>query len=277
MRKIFSIIAVFTLVTVLFSGCEKKGDPPVLPPLETMKIDFSDFSSVSKSADITGFDNSVKGVSNGNYQFASSVARFWNILLTINLAIPVASFAGSFDQTPAYLDNKTWQWSYSVNAVGATYNARLTGQIRDNDVKWEMHISKDGAGAFAEFLWFEGTSALNGKSGQWILNNKNDASVSEKLLTIDWTRENEIVGSVKYTYVKNDQYNESYIEYGLKDAALNAFYNVHLYEPTVLHSFVDVFIEWSTTNHNGHVKAFYEFTDNNWHCWDSNGNDVLCN
>jgi hypothetical protein len=168
MRKILSLIAVATFLTI-FTGCEKKGNPPALPPVETMKIDFSNFTAVKKSADIIGTDASLKGVGNGNYQYASTVARFWNSILTVNLVIPVAAFAESFDHSPVYLDKKLWQWSYNVTVVGATYKARLTGLIRDNDVKWEMYISKEGIGSFAEVLWFEGTSALDGKSGQWKL------------------------------------------------------------------------------------------------------------
>jgi len=277
MKKLLSLILVITLSAGFFTGCKKdKGDPPTLPPLGTMKIDFSEFTDSKKSAEITGIENSIKGVENGNFLYAASVAGFWNLILTLNLAIPVASFSESFNHTPAYLDNRTWQWAYSVNVLAGTYKARLTGQIRDNDVKWEMYISKEGIGAFAEVLWFEGTSDLDGTNGQWILNNKTDSAL-EPLLQIDWTLENEAVASVKYTYIKEDISYGSYIEYGLQSSILNAFYNIHIYESVYTQSFVDIFIEWSTTNHNGHVKAYYKYTDQAWHCWNSNGNDVVCN
>ena len=68
------------------------------------------------------------------------------------------------NKTPGYLDNKTWEWSYDFNIIGATYKARLTGQIRTTDVKWEMNISKNGIGAFDEILWYEGISKLDGTS-----------------------------------------------------------------------------------------------------------------
>ena len=276
MRKLLSIIAIAMLVTI-FSGCEKKGNPPALPPIETMKIDFSNFSATKKSAEISSAEASGKSVGNANYKFASTVARFWNSILTVNLVIPVAAFTESFNQTPVYADKKLWEWSYNVNVVGAIYKARLTGKIRDNDVKWEMYVSKEGIGAFDELLWFEGTSALDGNSGQWILYYKTDALATSPLLQIDWTRVNDTVGSVKYTYIKEDSAKDSYIEYGLTSSPLNAFYNIHLYESTYLNNFVDVFVEWSTTAHNGRVKAFYYFTDNAWHCWNESGNDTVCN
>jgi hypothetical protein len=283
MKTKLSVALIIILSTIFIIGCKKdNAEPPVLPPLSTMKIDFSDFTSGKKSEVINGYENATKGVANGNYQFASSVAGFWNLLLAINLTIPVTSFSESFNQTPAYLDNKTWQWTYSVNVLAGTYKARLTGQVRDNDVKWDMYVSKEGVGAFPEVRWFDGTSALDGNSGQWIL--YYSVAFPEPLLQIDWTLQNEVIVSIKYTYIrvkKDDRTTDpsygSYIEYGLQNSSLNAFYNVHLHESVFTNSFVDVFIEWSTTNHNGHVKAFYKYTDNNWHCWNSNGNDIVCN
>jgi hypothetical protein len=279
MKRTFSLLIIVILSATLFTSCEKKGNPPVLPPLATMKIDFSDFTSRKKSAEIIGTESETNSVGNANFVYASSVAGFWNTLLALNLVIPVASFSESFNQTPAYLDNKTWQWSYSLNVLAGTYKARLTGQIRDNDVKWEMYISKEGVGAFSELLWFSGTSALDGNSGQWILNNS--VAFPEPMLRIDWIQENDVVGSIKYTYIRakkddrtTDPYNGSYIEYGLQNASFNAFYNVRLYN---LSSFADIFIEWSTSAHNGHIKSYSHYTDNNWHCWNEIGSDIVCN
>lgn len=283
MKKLIYFALILILTAGITTSCKKKqGDPPVLPPVESMKIDFSNFTSGTKSAEIAGIENGVKGIENGNFTYAASVAGFWNLILTLNLVVPVASFAEAFNHDPEFIENSTWQWVYSVNVVGGTYKARLTGQIRANDVKWEMFVTKEGIGAFPEFMWFEGTSALSGDSGQWMLNHS--AAFPEEFLKIDWVRENETVGDIKYTYVRakkddrsTDPANGSYIEYGLQNSTLNAFYNIHLYDAFVSQTFVDIFIEWSTSTHNGHVKAFHKYTDNLWHCWDSNGNDITCN
>jgi hypothetical protein len=282
MKKPFSFLIIFILSATLFTRCEKKGDPPVLPPLATMKIDFSDFTSRKKSAEIIGIENQTYGISNANFVYASSVAGFWNTLLALNLVIPVASFTESFNQSPVYLENKTWQWSYSVNVLAGSYKARLIGQIRDNDVKWEMYISKEGVGAFSELLWFSGTSALDGNSGQWILNCS--VAYPEPMLQIDWTQENDVIGSIKYTYIRaqkddrtTDPYKGSYIQYGLQNTSFNAYYNVRLYGLSDLSSYADVFIEWNTPTHNGHVKSNSHYNDSNWHCWNEVGSDIVCN
>ena len=276
MKRIFVLLFLAFIVSVFFPGCEKKGDPPALPSIETMKIDFSNFSMDGKSA-AAGINN--KGVENSNWSFAATVAGVWNTILIYNIAIPVAAFNIAVDHKPVYLSDKKWEWRYSVSAVGATYNARLTGQIRDNDVKWEMYIDKEGVGGFGEFLWFEGTSALDGKSGQWILNHSSE--FQDPMLQIDWTWDGEKIGSIKYTYIRElnnegstDLFNGSYIEYGLTGNTLDAYYDVHFYESVILEDFVDVNIEWSTTGYNGRVKAYYHFQDENWHYWDGNGNDM---
>jgi hypothetical protein len=278
MKNLFSILIAITLVGGLFWGCKKKGDPPVLPPSETMLIDFSEFVIPSKSSII---ESNVRSVENSNWDLASSVAGLWNIILAAKLAVPVAAFQHAVDNQPVYLDNKKWEWSYSVSAIGSTYKARLTGQIRDTDIKWEMYIAKEGVGAFTEFLWFEGTTEPDGKSGQWILNHSQILKVP--MLQIDWTLNGTSVGSIKYTYIMElnesgdpETFKGSYIEYGLTTNTLNAYYTVHLNITGIENDFEDVFIEWSTSAHNGRIKSGYFFQDELWHCWDGSGNNVDC-
>jgi hypothetical protein len=282
MKKLSSVSLVIALIAVLFSGCEKNENSPALPPVKSMTIDFSDFSTGKKSAAIDFQNKGNTASTSYNWLLASTTAGFWNLILTVNLVVPVAAFNKAIDNKPVYIDNKKWEWKYSVIVLGATYNARLTGQIQTNDIKWEMYISKDGVGAFTEFLWFEGTSALDGKSGQWIL--YHSQLFKEKMLQIDWTISGTDIGSIKYTYVRDlkdnrttDLFKTSYIEYGLTSNTLNAFYNIHYNISSTINDFKDVYIEWSTTTHDGHIKAVHYFQDSNWHCWNSTGTDVVCN
>jgi hypothetical protein len=144
-----------------------------------------------------------------------------------------------------------------------------------------MYISREGIGAFDELLWYEGTSNLDGKSGQWILNHSQQ--FPEPMLQIDWVVAGSAIGNIKYTYIRDlkddrsaDPFKNSFIEYGLTTNTLNAFYNIHQ-NTGVANIFNDVFIEWSTTNHNGHIKSNNNFQDDLWHCWDETGNNVTCN
>ncbi len=255
MKKLLSIGLMVILAAALFSGCKKnKEDPPSLPPLGSMTIDFSNFASLKKSADLF---SDQKGIENSNWEYAATVAGFWNIILTTTLAVPVSAFKLSIDQDPVYLDNKTWEWSYNVSVVGVTYNARLTGQIGASEVIWKMYISGD----FPEFLWFEGTSKLDGTGGQWILYQSYESQVA--LLQIDWTKASSSIGTVKYTYVKNDAFKNSNIEYGLTSGDLDAYYNVYYFNGF---KFSEVDIEWSTSNHNGRVRSA-DYLDGEWYSW----------
>jgi hypothetical protein len=269
MKKIFPLVFILILSTGFLTGCKKdKGLPPVLPPQESMLIDFSNYTSASKSGDLTP---AQKGTENSNWEYAATVAGVWNLIINTTLAIPVAAFKAAVNQTPVYVSSKSWQWSYEVTLLNTTYKARLTGVIGSTDVQWKMYITGDGTDSFAEFLWFEGTSKIDGTGGQWILNQ--NALTPVAFLQIDWTKTATTVGYVKYTYVKNDSFLNSYIVYGLTSNLLNAYYTIHYYN---LVKFSDVNIEWNTTTNNGHVKSVDYLGDSNWYCWDSNKINTVC-
>jgi hypothetical protein len=269
MKNKFIAGILFIISIALLTGCKKdKGDPPVLPPAESFTIDFTNFVSAKKSLEVLP---ETKGTENSNWQFAASVAGFWKQIINLTLAVPVASFTAAINQKPSFVSGKTWQWSYDVTYLSVAYKARLTGEIRASDVQWKMYITKSGTGGFNEFLWFEGTSKPDGSSGQWIL--YQDPQNSVAFLQIDWAKASSVVGNIKYTYLKNDAFKTSYIEYGLTTSALNAFYNVHYYNGV---KFSDVNIEWNTTTKNGHVKSLDYLGDTSWYCWDSNRVNAVC-
>ena len=281
MKSTISLLIVTLLLAGMVTSCKKdKGKPPTLPPYESMIIDFSDFESGKKSLEMPSGTKDVPDPDE-NYTFSATVAGFWNAILTLNLLVPVTAFKLATNNTPLWVEDKTWEWKYNVTGVVGTFKARLVGKILSDKIKWEMYIAREGTGAFAEFLWFEGTTALDGNSGQWTLNYS--AEFQEPYLQIDWEKSGTKIGTVKYTYIRDlndaraiDKFKTSYIEYGLTTAPLDAFYTIHMYEPLVIQDFVDIFIEWNTTAVNGRVKALYKFGDNNWHCWDIDKNNIVC-
>lgn len=278
--KSLAINSVLILSTVLiFNTCQKDNTKaPTLPPKETMSVNFSIPAKAAKSGE-------KSDPAKINYSVSALTTGYWNTVLGITLAVPVAAFYKSFENSPAYLGNNSWQWKYSVIVLAGNYDARLVGTIRQNDVKWEMYVSKSGIGSFNEFLWFEGTSSLDGNGGQWIL--YESPTTNEKVIQIDWTITNDKAGNIKYTYIRessngdsNQLSVDSYINYGLQEGAYNAFYNIHYnIRSNEANPFYDVIIEWSTTQYFGHIKAgnyFNDSADPQWHCWDENGNDVTC-
>lgn len=263
MRKLLSVTLILILFSTFFGGCKKdKGNPPLLPPAESMKIDFSNFDTQKKSA--KAFSD-LKGTENSNWEFAAVAAGTWNVIIGTTLFVPVRAFQLAIDQTPGYVSDKNWQWSYNANVAGTVYKARLTGQIRTSDVEWKMYITKEGA--FTDFLWFEGTSKLDGTGGQWTLYESNASPTA--LIQIDWTKSGTSIGKITYTYVKDNSFKTSYIEYGLVANPvknLDAYYKIHYFNV----KFIDVDIEWSRSEHKGRVKSIDYLGDSEWHYWDAN-------
>jgi hypothetical protein len=269
-------IAFIILLGLILVNCSKEnGNPPVLPPEESMTIDFTTFGSQSKSAEIVSV---LPG--NNNWVYAATVAGYFSTLLFSTLAVPVYSFQMAIDNTPVYTEDKTWQWSFSATVQGATYKCRLTGQIREKDVLWKMYIGREGTGSYPEFIWFEGTSDLDGTKGQWILNHS--YLYQEPLLQIDWILPGTDNGYVKYSYVRSlndnrvtDPFKTSYFEYGRgkTTGTFNSYFNAHFFNGVV---FSDVDAEWNSTSHIGRVKSNAYFGDTNWHCWDSTLQNITC-
>lgn len=270
MKKILSISLLILLISGFSGGCKKdKGDPPGLPPAESMLIDFSNFISNAKSADL-GFES--KGTENLNWETAALIVGTWRTIMAVTLAIPVASFKVAVDQDPVSIGDKKWQWSYNVSAAGITYKARLTGAIVGAEVQWEMYIAKEGADAFAEFKWFDGTSKVDGTGGKWTLVESNTSQTP--ILQIDWTKSGTEIGTVKYTYLKSGNSNGAYIEYGLTNNAYNAYFTVHYYSSS-LAKFSDVNIEWNTSTKEGRIKSS-DYLLGSWYCWNAQKINVDC-
>ncbi len=270
MKKVASVALLLILIPLFFSGCKKKKDigvAPDLPPVESMTIDFSNFTASGKSLEIL---SAQKGTENSNWNFAATAAGIWHIIIATTLAIPVTSFGTAINQQPEYISDNTWQWGYDVTIGSATYQARLTGKIETGDVAWKMYITKTGS--YSDFLWFQGTSQLDGSAGQWILYQSNANPVP--MLQIDWTKSGDSIGTIKYTFIKSsDPFQNSYIEYGLTSSTLNAYYGIHYYNGV---KFSDVDVEWNTTTGEGRVKSLDYLGDSNWYCWDSNHVNVVC-
>ncbi len=281
--KIYGIFIMFALVFT--TSCENSDDGTdtantlALPLYESMVIDFGDFADNSNSGKSTALVYDSKAP-NGNWFFSGVVVGVWNSALFTTLAVPVASFKSAFAHSPENLGENNWQWTYSVDGFTSEYTARLTGEVTGEEVLWKMYITKAGIGAFEEFLWFYGSSAMDGNSGYWILNES--AERPDAMLRIDWERANEEIGNIRYTWVRelneqenDDMFKDSYLEYGLQDGNLDAYFDAHAYDSN-RQAFSDVRIEWSRETFIGRVRAADYFGNEEWHCWDMNGDDILC-
>jgi hypothetical protein len=277
MRKIFSLLITVILLSVALTGCSKdKGTAPVLPTLNTMVIDFSDFEvaksggALSEAKDIPDPDE--------NFMFSSETVAFWDKIISEDLAVPVKALEAAQGGTAKSIADKTWEWKVSFTS-GSSYTGRIVGKILSDKVEWEIYIK--GGSISAEFVWVEGTSAPDGKSGRWIMNYNN--TFPEPYLQIDWTKATSTVTPITYTYVRTlkddrspDPFKTSFLKFESVSASLDGKFTIKVYEPVTVNNFVDVFIEWNTSLGNGKVKAEYKFGNTSYNCWDTDGNNITC-
>lgn len=266
-------LTIIAALVIIIASCTKKEDALVLPPENSMEMDFSSFTS-TKSAEI------IEGTI-FNHTYAGLNVAYWNTVLYVNLAVPVASFKTAFRHIPVKVGEKMWEWTYGVEGFNGVYTARLTGEVLTDSVEWNMYIAKSGLQEFDEFMWYSGKSAKDRSGGYWVLNRNND--FPEKMLRIDWKYENEEVGDIQFSIVRElndsrqpEKNQGAYIHHGRTEDFYNAYYDIHVYNDQVT-DFVNVNIQWNRSTFEGRVNSPSAYNDENWHCWDSDGYDQNCN
>jgi hypothetical protein len=255
------ILLAFLLIT---TGCKKKDEPaPNLPPQSSFVMDFSAFSN---PGDTLGA-REVNTYQNWGYSYANVVV--WQTIITVGLAVPVASFVESFNHEAVYHpDQNNWTWSYNVTVGFVVYEAELTGYLETDSVVWEMQITKGTD--FADFVWYYGKSALNETGGYWIL--QENPLNPNSLLRIDWNKYADSTSDIRYTNIRpGTPENGGYIFYGTELTDLDRFYHIYYKGADNLTK-----IEWSSVNKNGRVKDADHFGDDQWYCWNESLMDVVC-
>ncbi len=260
--KSIKIIALFSLLLSLsFQSCKKDhGVAPDLPPESAFVTDFSDFDNSKNLFDKTSV----------NWGHSAFNVGVWNLIITIGLAVPVASYAEAvLNHEAVYQSDNTWLWEYSFTAGVNSFTAKLFGTIRESTVDWEMYITQTGV--YEDFKWYTGTSMLDGTGVDWIL--YDNPTSQTKLLSIEWNRSSSSTGNIKYLNIEpGGAENGGYIKYGNdSDTDLNAYYLIYNKGEDNL-----IEIEWSQTNKNGRVKDENKFGDTEWHCWGENLQDIDC-
>ena len=275
--KMINIVAVLVWIFTV-TACKESGDEPstsgspVLPPTASMVMDFDTMADTStSSASIAGVTVESQAViqSASYFSFAAFNVAGWSTLIKIGLAIPVAAFVESFRHLPVKQPDGSWVRTYAVTVGGVLYTAQLYSKVENEQVHWDMYISKEGE--YTKFNWFSGVSELNAESGYWIMQKNPAEPVS--LLRIDWTWDRESdTGDVLYTNVEPaGAENGGYIHYGNNQAEpYQAFYDIYVKSQDNL-----IEIEMNTDTHEGRVRNLQHFGNEGWHYWDSHLQDTV--
>ncbi len=260
-----SIFVLFTIVSLaVLQGCNDKDEPaPQLPPESTFIIDFSDFQDADTT---TNRDTETYK----NWWWAATNVVVWNTFISINMAVPVASFREAFNHEAVYdPDNGSWTWSYNFTS-GAVYLAELSVENYYDSLLWVMQITKNAA--FSNFQWYSGVSSKDATGGYWIINKSPQETVP--LVKITWQRSTaDATGFIKYlNIVPGGAENGGYIHYGItSNSPYEAFYDIFNKGQDNLTE-----IRWSRSTKVGMIKDPDHYGQDGWHCWNELLQDADC-
>ncbi len=251
-----NMAALAAMVLLLITSCDKEPVDlrPELPPMETMMMDFSDFSAQPATS---------KGSAATYQNFLRSylTVGFWNVSVTLVSALPVAAYIYALEQTPVYLGDNTWEWSYEFSLNNISYAATLSAiRINNEEFTVEMVIAFSGLPGNG-VKWFDGVVRYDHTSADWTFYKEGTIPVLE----IAWNKDYESeAADLTYTYTELGQKESgSYIMWEYKPVEVyDAAYTVSMADGTT-------YIEWNTTTVEGRIKDPVFFGDDLWHCWDS--------
>ena len=274
MKKL-NVVLVLFLSIFLMQSCQKDDlttpqvdqqaqKAPELPKAESFVMPFTAFE---------GFTDEDDSRATSNWVYSAANVVIWNLVLTHQLIIPVASFYESFNHSAEYQGNGVWLWAYDVTENGSTYHAKLFGELLVNsEIKWDMYISEEGG--FPEMNWYSGVTSNDGSYANWTLNyNPYDPT---PILSIDYQQNNgNGIESIRYTnIIPGNAENGAFIEYRKSDNSgsdYNRMYDIYNSEIDNLME-----IKWNNPGNDGRVKDPEHFQDNEWHCWDNYLQDIDC-
>ncbi len=279
MKQVNQTILIFALSIMLsvLTGCGPQEDDsasadgaPQVPPQGSLVMETEGITGpTTAAASSAGFSSSEPTLlSTSNHNYAAFNVLAWSAIIRVGLAVPVTAFLHSFRHRPIRQPDGSWVWSYAVTVLGQLYSAQLQGQIVNDEVHWDMYITKEGE--YSRFNWFSGVSKRDNSDGYWILNKNPLEPVN--LLRIDWHRDfSTNTADIKYTNIEpGGAENGGYIFYGTTtDQTYNAFYDIYNIGADSL-----IEIEWHRTNKDGRVRNLQHFGNEDWHYWDENFQDV---
>lgn len=252
---------------IVFAGCSKEdSEPPELPPMESLVMDFSDFNNPSDTL------QSLKAAGTyHNWGVAFLSVSVWNAMITLGTAVPVAAYAEALRQNPVYLGDSRWEWSYDITVMSIQFSASLIAErISNEEFTAEMYITRPGAGGFEDFKWYEGTIRYDHTGASWTLY-ENPANPSP-IVTIVWNRDWE-AGSLDLTYTNvkaGDNENGSFISFSVDPSKeYDAAYTISLSAGVIN-------IEWNRETKAGRIKSPVRFGNSMWHCWNSSLQSMVC-
>lgn len=279
--KSTTLFLVFTLFAsvLITTSCGKddnddddmqtKESPEIPPPEESFEINFSHLDTGENSA-YASLAKGEKNYSYASFWHSAFIVWAWDFILTVNLAIPVASFKVAVAQQAEQVSDDPYKWKWAFDFWNGQYTAELFATLQNSEIKWEMFINHQN---FEEpFLWYEGKSNIGSTSGTWTLYKTYQNPVN--FIDIEWERTPaEETWEIKYTHSEEGANNYGgYVVYGVtNEADYDLYYSVSNAAEGRLTE-----IQMNNELKYGRVKDNIRFNDEAWHCWSEEYYDIDC-
>jgi hypothetical protein len=263
-RMMAFMVSMAMLATITSCDKEPVNKRPELPPVESLVMDFGDFSQ--QPAGMKGTTETY-----ANFLQAYETVLFWNIASLATVALPAAAYAHALHQEPEYLGDHTWEWSFDLDLQQVTYSVVLTG-IRLNNEEFSMEMAIYSSAMPEEGRkWFDGVVRYDHTHAAWNLYGENGIIMLEAVWNKNYETE---AGDLTYTYVAPDQEETgSFITYShMPGEVYDASFTSSL-------STGQTVIQWNTSTLEGRIRDETAFGDAEWHCWDAASNglaDKVC-
>lgn len=263
----FSLVALL-LACLAITSCSDDpasagGEPPEMPPSESMKMDFSEYESQNKQL----VQNET--ASTENFGRAVVTATVMKAIVNLNLAIPRGLLQAAANADAEFDGEGEWTWSYSKSEGEHTYSVDLTANVSgDNNVTWSLYVTNTQLGLDNQ-LFFLGETNMEGTEGTWTYFNLQNTETQEEISTVNWTvnGEEDIDLRLEVTSDRNDNQGD-YIEYHLDNTTKSAVYFDASDEASIE-------LQIDTETHAGFIIA-PNYNDGAKACWDDQFQDVSC-
>ncbi len=260
-----ALLAALSACSTDSTGPVDPGTPPDLPPLTSMSGDFSFFGAPSASQRQQPQRASLTSL---NFTNAAIRVLAAQVATVVTLAVPVATFAATANNTPTFEDDDRWHWRFTAVQGGHTYTAHLSGAVQGTVVDWDMRItSPTHAPPLNEFVWYGGQGRRDRTSGTWTFYDPATPASPTAVLRIDWTHVSATEHGWEATALSGEASGDVFTSTVEGDDRLIT------YSDDSEQAFMEIY--WNASDGSGYLIAPH-YNGGAKACWDVNQQDVSC-
>lgn len=272
-KSIFFAPFFLILITAILNSCDSStssldSQPPEVPPVETVEMNFSLFTDGELQPE-SGVPLINLETPYSNFLQASARAIFLNGIVSSKLAIPVAVLAGAEAIEPELNEEGEWEWDYSVSSVNRDYTVRVTAEeATDSEVTWSIYVSNSFLNLNNELL-FSGVSTPDNTVGEWTFYQIVGQNSGEVVSGLNWDISDTSQSNLQLE-IQTDRMNHLGDTVTLeKDESVKRTTYNDADENTTTE------IEWNTDTKEGYLIT-PDYNDGEQACWDSNFLNTEC-